>query len=1571
MNAKPATSALRARILGGRAPFESALCKHALWWACFALLFPFVLLSSSSEADDIAPWRSAVELERVWGGVLGCADPGNDEEAMRKALAGGSVPYGGVRYDYLDCGTRALRNAASRMLVDTIENSLRYGGSNLFDREFRLDSNLTWVLGESVRGELGTIIPLGGMERRDGTGKSFFLQPGMAFWSGRGEELRSDFNTGVVYRGHVRPDLVVGSSFFFDYNFQREHVRLSIGLDAQSDIFYGGVNYYFTLGKEWRRGRGGYQERVLEGLDLHWSLKWDRWQLDGSFGAWVFDGDQDGKGSGWRPSVDASVGYKIHPGVFLELGYERHDARSLGADWNLGVAFRYSLPDLEGIGGNGVGGMRAPDLWRTVDRERRIIYEERLAPKRMVATMTATPERVAEGHDVTVRVDLKETIKKDVFFSVAALSNSTADAEDYTPLPSRMTIPAGAMWAEETFRIREDEYIEPEEMLDLELKILPESFFFVVRGDPHREQVVIEAGDNGGNEDNAGTSNSSIVGFARESTSVTEGMKVHVPLALGAPPPAGGFVLATSSDNDEDVTVEAQMRIVPDKQYGQYVYVTVVNDVIPEGAEMVRIFLDEPPGGLPEDWQLARREHMLMILPDDFNISFERDSSEVGEGAGIVNLILVLNEPAPAGLALNVSSSLDGDAVPVHPTLTVPEGVRRVELPVRIIDDNIGEGDEIATITISAAGSLPEGWGIGSPDAHALRIKDNDLGLGFTRPSSEVRESDLETDIEITLSETGAPSGGINLTVTATGNEGNDISFTSPVAISPGEKEKILKVTITQDNLPEGAERIVLTLSGQLPESWEYGQQTHELTILPNENEVAFEKPSTAVHEGDGTVDVALVLNRPAPEGLVLAFDSSSPGDAVPSGPTLRIPAGETKATLTVRIVNDNIGEAGETVTISIAGNPPTALPEGWSIGSQDTHDLIVTDDDLFVGFESASSQVHESDLTTNLGIVLSEVGAPTGGMSLSVSATGNDDNDVSFSTLLPISTGDKRGELMVALAQDDLAEGDEVIVLALSGSLPSPWEFGQQTHRLTILSHGEREPKVVLPGSETAMFAQAGKTVNESEGTATFKVALSADAPAGGVPLQVAIDSGNEEGDVTFTTEIFTIAEGNREHTISVGINNDTLVEPDETVTFVLSKRSGFPEEWGGLGSQTTFELTITDDDSADVGFTSPSSTLTESDTTAMLAVGLNGSVLQNVEVTLTESGDGNNDLAFSPALLTFAPGETGKDVTLTVNSANNDTRVEEDVEITYTLGGLLPDGVSFSAREHVVTFMDDDSANVGFTSPSSTLTEGDTTATLMVRLNGSVSQNVEVTISESGDGNNDLGFTPTSLTFTPGQTSKDVTLTVNSANNDTRVEENVEITYTLTGMLPDGVNFATDRHVVTFTDDDSASVGFTSPSSTLTESDTTAKLTVRLDGSVSGNVEVMISESGDGNNDLEFAPTSLTFAPGETSKDVTLTVNASNNDSRVEENVEITYTLGGPLPDGVTFSAREHVVTFTDDDSATVGFTSPSSTLTEGDTTAKLTVSLVGSVSQNVEVMISESGDGNNDLEFTPTSL
>ena len=55
-------------------------------------------------------------------------------------VSGNAVSMGASR-DYSECGKLVLLSAASRMLVETIKDSLRKGGL-AFSENFRLDSNI-------------------------------------------------------------------------------------------------------------------------------------------------------------------------------------------------------------------------------------------------------------------------------------------------------------------------------------------------------------------------------------------------------------------------------------------------------------------------------------------------------------------------------------------------------------------------------------------------------------------------------------------------------------------------------------------------------------------------------------------------------------------------------------------------------------------------------------------------------------------------------------------------------------------------------------------------------------------------------------------------------------------------------------------------------------------------------------------------------------------------------------------------------------------------------------------------------------------------------------------------------------------------------------------------------------------------------------------------------------------------------------------------------------------------------------------------------------------------------------
>ena len=274
----------------------------------------------------------------------------------------------------------SLQETISQLVIDTIEDAIRQGGLALFGEEFRIDSSLSWVSEESsdvtLEGEIDAVFPF----YKKGE-HVIFTQPGLVFWKGQEEEDRVDGNFGVVYRTNLANtpigiDAIGGASLFYDWDFHRVgHSRLGIGADIQSGIFHGAFNYYHPLSGERDGQREGFIERALRGMDLRFALERDTVRAGARLGYWRYDGGEDVTDE-WRTSVGFDAGLQIVPGVFIEAEWEKHkEDLILDQRLNLGLAFRFSLPEFEGAS-YGNGGM-STNLYNFAEREKNILYEER------------------------------------------------------------------------------------------------------------------------------------------------------------------------------------------------------------------------------------------------------------------------------------------------------------------------------------------------------------------------------------------------------------------------------------------------------------------------------------------------------------------------------------------------------------------------------------------------------------------------------------------------------------------------------------------------------------------------------------------------------------------------------------------------------------------------------------------------------------------------------------------------------------------------------------------------------------------------------------------------------------------------------------------------------------------------------------------------------------------------------------------------------------------------------------------------------------------------------------------
>ena len=318
-----------------------------------------------------------------------------------------------------------LRETGSQIVIQTIENALRQGGLALLGGGFQLDSSLSYHSGdnEGIEGDLDVVIPLLNLGRH-----VLFAQPGAVFWTGLEEEERIDGNIGLVYRAELTRGLVAGASVFYDHDFQIGHSRAGGGVDLQSGSFRLGANYYHPL-SEIEDGREGFVEEALRGGDLQFAFERDVVRLGSTVGYWEYDGGEDVENE-WKTSFGLDFGVRILPGVFAEASWERHkDDIVLDERIFAGLAFRFSLPDFEGAS-YGDGSMSA-NLYKIVDREKRILYEERVAGPRVSIARTGN-ETVEEGGDpIAVDIQLSEALTEEVTINLVGSGTATYN-DDYT-----------------------------------------------------------------------------------------------------------------------------------------------------------------------------------------------------------------------------------------------------------------------------------------------------------------------------------------------------------------------------------------------------------------------------------------------------------------------------------------------------------------------------------------------------------------------------------------------------------------------------------------------------------------------------------------------------------------------------------------------------------------------------------------------------------------------------------------------------------------------------------------------------------------------------------------------------------------------------------------------------------------------------------------------------------------------------------------------------------------------------------------------------------------------------------
>ncbi len=1219
---------------------------------------------------------------------------------------------------------------------------------------------------------------------------------------------------------------------------------------------------------------------------------------------------------------------------------------------------------------------------------------------------------VNEGDDATFTVTLSGSPGAAVVVDYATAAGTAAAGSDFTTTSGTLTFVAGATTLTQTFTVPvlTDSFVEGDESFTATLSAnssnpLPTGFSLGTA----TATATIGA---------AGTATVSIAG---PTGNVNEGDDATFTVTLSDSPGAAVVVdyataagTASATDFTDTTGTLTFAAGATGDDLSQTFTVTTTDDDLAEGPETFTATLSaNTTSPLPTGFSLGTATATATIAASDGATLSIEDSTGTEDDGNVTFTVTLSGGETTAEVVVNYATSrasgdttLAGDFTATTGTLTFAarasgaDGTETFSVP--IINDNLAEGNETFTVTLS--GALPAGVILGTATAQGTITANDGVTVSIENGTGTEDDGNVTFTVRLSAGSTTAEVVVDYATSLASGDTALAGDFTATTGMltfaagaSGDDLSQTFMVPVTDDNLAEGDETFTATLSANaaspLPPGVTLGTATAQGTIEANDGAMLSIDGGTGAEDADATFTVRLSGGTIA-EAVVVNYatsvetgDSAVAGDFTNTTGTLTFAAGASGTalmqTFTVPVTNDDLAEGNETFTATLSGTLPTgvslnpsATSAQWTIAASDAAMVSIEDG---AGAEGANATFtvrlsgspgaavvvnYATSVASGDTAVAGDFTATNGTLTFAAGASGS---ALSQTFTVPVTN-------------DSLAEGPETFTATLSANaLPANVTLDTTTAQGTIAA------------SDAAMLSIADATGTEGA-NATFTVTLSGSPGAAVVvSYDTSVETGDSAvaGDFTDTSGTLTFAasaSGNAlSQTFDVAVTDDSLAEGPETFTATLS--GALPPGVTLNPSATNAQGTIAANDGAMLSIADGNGVEGGDATFTVTLSGSPGAAVVVNYATSVASGDSAlaGDFTTTNGTLTFAVGASGSDLSQTFTVPITEDDLAEGPEtFTATLSGTLPAGVTLGtataqgtiaasdgAALSIANGTGDEGGNATFTV---TLSGGETTAAVMVNYATSLA---------SGDTAETSDFTATSgtLTFAAGASGSALSQTFTvPVTDDDLAEDSETFTATLSGTLPPGVSLDPSAMSAqgTIAASDAATVFIAGPSGTVLEGND-AVFTVSLSGPSEAAVVVDYATATGTASASDFTDTSgtLTFAAGVSGNDLSQTISVPvSTDSLVEGAENFTMTLSAntasPLPQSITLGTNTATATIAVAGSATVSISGPSDPVAE-DTNATFTVTLSGSPGANVVVDYATSvasGNTASASDFTDTS-
>ena len=729
-----------------------------------------------------------------------------------------------------------------------------------------------------------------------------------------------------------------------------------------------------------------------------------------------------------------------------------------------------------------------------------------------------------------------------------------------------------------------------------------------------------------------------------------------------------------------------------------------------------------------------------------------------------------------------------------------------------------------------------------------------------------------------------------------------DFTATSgALTFAPGETSKTIVVPVAGDFTPEGDEFFYVNLAGAVTAVIADGQGFG--SILDNDLRLAIDG-AIAVEGDSGSSDVLVRVLLSAPSSVAVTVDyatleasATAPADFIAVNGTLEFAPGETVKTFSVPVVGDMVSEGDEAFRVRLSNSTNAVVFHGDAavkiVDNAPLPRIAVDEASVIEGHSGARDAVFTVFLShASSGTVSVEYRTIDG------SALAGSDYSTTSGTLV-FAPGETSKTIAVPVLGDGAPEPDESFQVMLSGAanaILDPRDVGSTVRVNGAIVNDDPQQQISIVGTEMAE-GNSGST------NLAFTVLLS-DAMT--VPVTVSYVTENTSAvagsDYTAVSGTLTFNPGETAKPILVPVLGDTVPEADESfrvrllnpVNASLQQNAEAP---GWIMNDELVLITVGDallfegdSGTSDMIFTVKLSAASSQTVSVHYAT-------ENSHLTAPE------DYTAVSGTLTFAPGETTKTVAVPVVG---DTEADFGgflvLRLTDAVNAQIADVLAFGQ------LLDDERlALPALTIDDATLPEGDggtTAALLNVRL--SAASNLPVTVNYSSRDSGatagaDYGAVSGMLTFAPGETHKTISVDV---FGDTAIEADESVIVFLSGATnvssSDGAGFV---RIINDEPLPHLAIG----ERTVFEGDS-GTIDVVFTVVLSAPSTLPVTVEYHSTNFLAAAPQdftavsgTLTFAPGETTKTLTVAV---VGDTLVEGFEQYSIQLRNPTNAFLTFN-------------------------------------------------------------------